>query len=354
MFSNLIKRAAVISIMAMSVQVWSQSSEALMATGQQMLQNGAFSQAASAFRQVVGREPDNFEAQFNLGFAYLQWGRNGNAIEEFKKALKLQPRSSQVWSNMAIAYENMGKSADAIGALDNAVKCDPNNLTARVNLAAEYANADRLEQAITQYKQVLAIDGNNEQALVNISKCLISAGKSEEAKNYLKQTTAANPNNANAHCELGNIYLKKDNDAAKAISEYKLAISLKPEASYYESLASAYEVKGDKSEAVEALQKALVMTDEVLKKEKIQDKIDRLEGKSVTSTSSSSTSDSFATTNQVTDLKKELRDKPESETKRIETQPVNVMGDLQDLNSEDDSKPLDLKSEAKKKAANNN
>jgi tetratricopeptide (TPR) repeat protein len=351
MFSNLIKKAAIILIMALSVQVWSQSSEALMATGQQMLQNGAYSQAVSAFRKVVGREPDNFEAQFNLGFALLGWGRNGNAIEEFKKALKLQPRNSQVWSNMAIAYENMGKSPEAIGALDNAVKCDPNNITARVNLAAEYANADRYEQAIAQYKQVLAIDGMNEDALVNISKCLISIGKTEEAKNYLKQTTAANPNNANAHCELGNIYLKTDNNADKAISEYKIAISLKPDASYYESLASAYEVKKDKAQAVEVLKKAIVMTDDVLKKDKIQDRIDRLEGKNVTNPTPSVPSEDFSNPDQVNDLKKELREKPESKTKRIETQPVNVMGDLQDLNTEDDSKPIDLKSEAKKKAA---
>ena len=65
-----------------------QSVETLMANGQELLQRGAYSQAATQFKQVLAREPDFFEAQFNLGFTYLQWGKYSEALVELKKAFQ--------------------------------------------------------------------------------------------------------------------------------------------------------------------------------------------------------------------------------------------------------------------------
>ena len=78
-------------VLAVFVQVQAQSIESLMLSGQEMLQNGAFSQAVTQFRKVIQMEPSNFEAQFNLAFAYLGWGRNSNAVEEFKKLCVCSP-----------------------------------------------------------------------------------------------------------------------------------------------------------------------------------------------------------------------------------------------------------------------
>ncbi|NLP04001.1 MAG: tetratricopeptide repeat protein [Fibrobacter sp.] len=340
-------------VLAVFVQVQAQSIESLMLSGQEMLQNGAFSQAVTQFRKVIQMEPSNFEAQFNLAFAYLGWGRNSNAVEEFKKAMRLQPRNSQVWANLAIAYENLGKSQDAINALYQAVQLDPQNITARMNLAAMYANANAHSKAVAQYKEVISLDGMNEEALTNLSKCLIALGKTDEAKGYLKQAIAANPNNGDAHWELGNIAWKKDNDREKAISEYKLAITVQPNgAHFYENLALALEDKGDKAGAIDVLKKSLIYTDDALKKEKIKEKIELLEKGDTANAKKADDSDTKLTTkSQINDLRKELgKGEKSSETQRINTAPIDVMGDLNDLNVDDGGSTLDLKSEAKKRA----
>lgn len=335
------------------VTLRAESIESLMNQGQELLSRGAYSQAVTAFRQIVSRERDNFEAQFNLGFAYLQWGRNSNAVDEFKTALGYQPQSSEVWSNLAIAYENLGKSDLAIGALYKAVQYDPQNSTARMNLAAMYANANRFKEAIAQYKKVVAIDNTNEDALTNLSKCLISVGQFSEAKEYLQQVLAANPNSGDAHWELGNIARDKEKDIDKGIKEYRLAIAVQPSGTaFYESLASALESKGEKGEAVEVLKKSLVFTDDALRKEKIQARIDRIEtgdtkkGDGV----NGSNTPKLTTKSQINDLKSELRTKEVRQSETVETAPVDVMGDLNDLETEE-AAPLDLKSEAKKRAA---
>ena len=341
----------VVLIVFAGVQLHAQSIEELMAKGQQLLERGAFSEAVTAFRAVTSREPDNFEAQFNLGFAYLQWGRNSNAITEFKKALRYQPSNSEIWSNLAIAYENLGQSSNSIGALLKAVQYNPSNITARINLAAMYHNANQFGKAIFHYKEAVAMDGSNEEALTNLAKCLVSTGKIKEAKHYLTMAIAANPNNGEAHWELGNISWKNEKNIEKGIAEYKLAISANPEGvPYYESLASAYETSGDKTQAIETLKSSLIYIDDALQKEKMQDRIDRLELGDVQKGKEGGGTN-LTTKSQIDDLKKELR-KKESETQTIETAPVDIMGDLKDINASDDnSNPLDLKAEAKKKSA---
>ena len=352
MLARLVK-SALVFLLVVGMHLHAQTIESLMAQGQQMLERGAFSQAVTAFRNVVSREPDNFEAQFNLAFAYLNWGRNSTAITEFKKALRYQPSNSEIWSNLAIAYENLGQSNQAIGALYKAVQYNPDNITARINLAAMYHNANHFKKAIAQYKQVVSMDGTNEEALTNLAKCLASVGRYKEAKNYLMQAIASNPNNGVARWEIGNIYWKNEKNIDKGISEYKLAITADPsQPLFYSDLASAYETKGDKDKAIETLKSSMVYIDDALQKEKIQDRIDRLELGDAPKGAEGGGSKKLATKNQINDLKKELRKEDDKQqVKQINTQPVDVMSDFNDLDKDDGGTDLlDLEKQAKKKA----
>lgn len=331
-----------------------ESIESLMASGQALLERGAYSQAVTVFKKVVSRESDNFEAQFNLAFAYLQWGRNNNAVEEFKKTLQWQPKNSQAWANLAIAYENLNKKEEALYCLHQAVTFDPRNITARMNLAVIFVNANHSSQAIEQYKKVLEIDGSNEDALVNLSNCLINEKQYDEAIKYLKKVLIVNPNNGDAHYELGNIYWKLQNDIVKALPEYKLAVTFKPQnLPFYENYVAALVESGEKAQAVEVLKKSLMYEDDVFRKDKIQTQINVLEGNDNHAAKVEDDNGAkFKSKDQISELKKELRKEPSTtETKRLETKPVNVLADLQDI-STDTSSAIDLKGEAKKRATN--
>lgn len=346
------KPLSVIFVLAFSGYA-AESAESLMAAGQSLLERGAYSQAVTAFRQVVSRESDNFEAQFNLAFAYLQWGRNNNAVEEFKKALQWQPKNSQVWANLAIAYGNLDKKEEALYSLNQAVTFDSQNITARMNLASLYANANHIPQALEQYKKVLDIDPTHEDALVNMSKCLIGVKQYDEAVTCLKKIALAYENNGEVHYELGNIYWKIQKDIGRALSEYKLAVTLKPEnISFYDNYAAALIEKGEKVDAIELLKKSIQYTDDPMRKDKIQNQINRLEtGDRPAEKNTESSSAKMESKDGINDLKRELRkDNSNSETQRIETTPINIMGDLESV-STDTTKVLDLRGEAKKRAA---
>jgi tetratricopeptide (TPR) repeat protein len=332
------------------VQIQAQSVEEMMQTGQAMIQNGAYSEAATAFRKVVNREPDNFEAQFNLGFSYLGWGRYSNAVTELKKALSLNSRNAEVWSNLAIAYENLGKSSDAAGALQKAVDLDPSNIVARMNLGAMYANANQFAKAAAIFKQVIAIDGTHQEALMNLSKCSMGLGQIAEAKQYLKQAIMGNASNGDAHWELGNILWKKEKNLDEGLKEYELAVKAQPtNAALYDNYANALVEKKMNDKAVEVLKTSMNYTDDVLQKDKIQLRIDQIQGK-VSGPAGVPGGTKLTMKDQSGDLKKELRGDPKENVQTYDTKPVDVMGDFNDLNDDKDAPVLDLKSEAKKRA----
>ena len=333
LFLSLRMLAAVVLLSVSAARA--QSIETLMDSGNEMLQRGAFDQAVTQFRKVLSREPHNFEAQYNVAFAYLGWGRYSNAVEEFNKALRMQPAHSQAWANLAVAYENQGKPNDAITALSKAVKADPNNVTARVNLASMYANNNRLNQAISEYASLVKSGYTQPEVLVNYAKCLVTANRIDEAKKYFIEAVSGDPGNVEAHWELADIYRKKEKNLGKAKSELRLAINAHPDVpSLYEGLADILEEEGDRKGAIEQLNKAVVYTSEVLVKERIRTRIEGLEGKSASAPGGSSSSSS----GQMQTLKRD--DENAGPTRTVKTKPVKV--DLGDLLEEDDSDPMDV------------
>ena len=331
-----------------------QTVEFFMGNGQELLQRGAYSQAANAFREALSREPDYFEAQYNLGLTYLQWGNYAQAVVELKKALKLKPGSSIVWSSLAVAYDNQHNSANAMDALANAVNYDPGNTTARLNLAAMFANAKKLPQAIGQYREILKIDGGNVKAMMNISRCLVAANQLGEAKGYLKQAIAAEPDKGEPHGELGDIYLKNEHDTDAAILEYQAAIMVEQNnANYYEQLAWALESKGRRQEALDSWKKALVYIDDPMQKEDVKNRIDRLEKgpDAAGGAGMNNPHESTMTRGQTEDLERQVRPDSSREGARLKTTQVDVSSDLDQLNA--DTTSWDLNKELNKRTGEN-
>jgi len=335
---------------------WSQSVEELMSQGNGLLSNGAYSEAITVFRKIVSQEPRNFEAQSNLAFAYLQSERYQNAVTEYNKAISLQPRNALCWQNLGFAFEKMGKRTKAVEAIYHSIELDPNNIDGRMNLAAFHEDAKQYDKAIAQYEAIIKIDGAHRgEAYSNISRCLLEKGNIPGAKKYLSDALATDPNNADAHWQLGNIFWKKENKRDEAIKEYKTATTLEPNsAEFYQNYALLLEDMNRKEDAVAVWKSALIYTNEALKKEEIQTRIDKLEkGESVAPTTQDkklAREESDKRNKEEMDkLKQDLR-KDKTETKRIDAPPPDVTGDFEDM-KKGSTEDMDLRSAAKKKAA---
>ena len=337
----------------------SQAVEELMAQGNGLLKNGAYTEAITVFRKVMAQDPRNFEAQSNLAFSYLQAERYTNAVNEYNRAIGLSPRNADCWLNLGFAYEKLGKRSKAIEAIHHAAELDPSNIDARMNLAAFYEDANQFEKAATLYEQVIKIDGANRgDAYVGVARCLMEKGNIAGAKKYLSEAIAVNSNNAGAHWQLGNIYWKKEKKPEDALKEYKAATTLDPNsAEYYENHALLLEELGRKDEAIATWKSYMIYQSDALKKEETEQRIAKLErGESVVT----SKEDKKILRANVDKQEKADLDKLKSEmrkdnggkgdTKRIDAPPPDVSGDLDDINK-NQGEGLDLRKEAKKKAA---
>ncbi len=338
--------------------VRSQSVEELMSSGNGLLSNGAFNEAVTVFKKVLSREPSNFEAQSNLAYAYLQGGRYQNAVTEYTKAISMSPRSALCWQNRGFAYDKLGKRSKAIEDIHHSIELDPNNMDARMNLAAFHEDAKQYDRAIAEYEAVIKIDGaHHGEAYTNAARCMLEKGNITGAKKYLNDALSTNPNDADAHYQLGNIYWKKEKKTEEALKEYKTATILEPNSAlYYENWALLLEDLNRKEEAVAAWKSCMIYSNEALKKDEIQARIDKLErGESVTPTGAdkkAAREESDKKTKEELDkLKKDLRkDSDKGPAKRIDAPPPDVLGDINDINK-DNAVEFDLRKAAKQKAA---
>jgi tetratricopeptide (TPR) repeat protein len=331
------------------------SVEELMSSGGSLLKNGAYTEAIGSFKKVLAMEPRNFEAQYNLAFAYLQAERYDKSVTEFKKALSLEPRNAECWANIGFAYERLGKNSMAADAIARSVELNPNNVESRMNLAGMYENANAFDKAIAHYEAAIRTDGSRGEAYCGVARCMTEKGNIAGAKKYLTEAIAKDPNNAEAHWLLGNIAWKKENKQADALKEYEISVRLDPNSQvFYENLAKLQEEMGKKDDAIATWKKYLIYLNEALKKEEVQSHIDKLE-RGESTTVSATKADAKAAREQASqenaarmqELKKELRKESKPDAKRIETQPVDIGSDF---SAKDTTTVLDIRKEAKKKA----
>ncbi len=117
---------------------------------------------------------------------------------------------------------------------------------------------------------------------------------------------------------------------------------------YYENMALLQEETGSKPDAIETWKKYLTYLDDPMVKEKVQTRIDKLEtGGKVENVGTGTERPSADISSD--ELKREMRSGDRKQTRVVDTKPVDVSNDFQDINP--DQPKVDLKEEAKKKAS---
>lgn len=75
-------------------------------------------------REVVEQEPDNIDAQMNLGFFSMQSGQFDKAVERFNKVLSIDPALTEVRLYLSEALDASGNSGEALKELEKIKKSD--------------------------------------------------------------------------------------------------------------------------------------------------------------------------------------------------------------------------------------
>jgi len=209
--------------------------------------------ASTNFNKIVGLDPNNHAAYFELANANLRLDKLSEAEQNIKQAIKLNAGNLWYWRLLGEVYKRTNKMPELIEVFNQLIRLDPENDAYYFDKANAQFLGNQLDAAKKTYEEIQAKFGESRD-LVNARKRLQSNGNATESdivkllegnqadvKNYLyasglllqkgndpealKVLTKAQqlePNNFEVNLALADIYRKQKNDEA-AFSSLKLA-----------------------------------------------------------------------------------------------------------------------------------
>ncbi|EKD82011.1 MAG: tetratricopeptide TPR_2 repeat protein, partial [uncultured bacterium] len=166
---------------------------------------GFYNEAIAAFKEVLTRTPENFNALMNLGKVYTATGNNEMACANYLKSLKIDPRNVFALRALANGYSEIGMHGLAA------------QITEQVRLTAP----DQLE-GFPRYSQ--NNPRNNPRAYETLSKAMIDEGLFTEALAVINTGITQQNDLTVLHLLQGDVY-KSQGQYEAALESYKTALS---------------------------------------------------------------------------------------------------------------------------------
>ncbi len=149
----------IISLFFLNYQITlAQSTRGLINDGVDLYKDQKFADAEVNFKKGVEKNPESFEAKFNLGDAYYKQERFDEAIQTFQSAFvnaRSDEEKAKIYHNIGNSLLKAQKIKESVGAYKEALKLNPNDQETKYNLS--YAlnmlkNPDQNQQQQDQNK----------------------------------------------------------------------------------------------------------------------------------------------------------------------------------------------------------
>jgi tetratricopeptide (TPR) repeat protein len=177
-------------------------------------QNEQYDEAVVALKAAIEKDPEDWEAYYQIGFAYSNLDSVGLAYASFARAIELNPKratadaENNILSNYARHYK-LGQSAFTRSDYDNAARefglasqADPRQSAAHFNRAVAFsrlAETDSTYAAATLKEAELALetsgpdDPNYSKSLALVGRQLVALGRADEATARFQKMVDENP-----------------------------------------------------------------------------------------------------------------------------------------------------------------
>ena len=115
-------------------------------------------QAIDKFKEAVKVYPNDYTANYSLGYLFLQARQNEESISFFEQALRVRPESFNAMNNLAVAFWETKKYEGAMALFVRAAQAGDSPLLAR-NLMSALVLTPKDQVSITRYKEAVAASG---------------------------------------------------------------------------------------------------------------------------------------------------------------------------------------------------
>src|ERR1039457_4798135 len=220
-------------------------------------------ESIAAYRKSVAAKPDVFESNLNLGLM-LARTHNPDAEQFLRAATTLKPTEhteegqARAWLALAHLLENK-KPEDALAAYRKASELTPKDPEPHLSAGLLHERQKQFSDAEAEYKQAMTLDPRSTEAAIGLTNLYMKSGRLGDAEPLLRRLAAERPDDAGIHLQLGRVLAaqgKKDD----AIVEIQTALKLAPaDADAQREIADLYATSG-KNDLAEAAYRTLITT----------------------------------------------------------------------------------------------
>lgn len=213
--------------------------------------NNQLAQAEAIYKDIIRRQPRNFDALYLSGMLHAQQGDLETAAKLFGKAVHLKPDFIDAHYNHGVVLNALARHAAAITSYGHVLRLRPDHRDALQNHAGSLFELRRFQEALEAYDRALATKGDYAEALDNRGVVLRELARYEEALASHDRALVIAPHHAESWNNRG-IALRALRRFEAAVESYDRAIAITPD------FAEAYHNRGiallELKRFVEALQ----------------------------------------------------------------------------------------------------
>ncbi len=185
-----------------------------------------FQDALRAFDEAIAADPNNQDAQIQVGKLFLDKYNGPDADASFAAVLTVNPNHPDALVGMARTLRFDGRSG-AREALDQALEVNPNHVDARVTLAGLHLSAERHPEAREEAERALEVNPASLEALAVLAASYYLAEEPAEYERVRDQALALNPRAAELFNTVADLAVDHRR-YAQAVELAELAVDLDP------------------------------------------------------------------------------------------------------------------------------
>lgn len=126
--------------------------------GMKLYEAARYNEAATTFKHIVDRDPNNAEAYYQLANSYFVMLKTKDAVKAYKRVIELKPDHYLALNNLGTAYHSLADFKQAMTSYEAALRIKPDYPEAILGLGVAYLELKNQDAALEQHKKLAAID----------------------------------------------------------------------------------------------------------------------------------------------------------------------------------------------------
>ena len=204
------------------------------------------------------------EKDIRKGMAYYDyWSDRTIQRTYLDSSLFYLTKGLKISKNSAIGFNYLGKVylekkayGKSISNLEKAIKLKPDYVEAYFNLGEAYRAEKKLNKAVSNFLKAIEFMPDKPDYWSSLGLTLAEKGDFDEAIDKLEQAIKIDKMAPSTYFNIGNLYVQKQNNPAKALAYFEKAVELDPDIpNGYLNLGSTYYLLEQPDEAISAYKK---------------------------------------------------------------------------------------------------